>query len=102
MNYFTSLGMSFAVDDVGSGYSGLETIARLRPSYLKVDASLVRNLHTSIMNREMLKAILTLGRSIGSKIIAEGIENASELSALREIGVDFGQGYYLGRPKVAT
>jgi EAL domain-containing protein (putative c-di-GMP-specific phosphodiesterase class I) len=98
MNYFTDLGMSLAVDDVGSGYSGLETIGKLKPSYLKVDKSLVQGIHTSMIKREMLKAIMSMGRGIGAKVIAEGIEIPEELKALQAIGVDYGQGYLLGRP----
>ena len=62
MAYFTDLGMSFAVDDVGAGYSGLESIARLKPTYLKIDMLLVRDVHVSLVNREMVKAIIALGQ----------------------------------------
>jgi EAL domain-containing protein (putative c-di-GMP-specific phosphodiesterase class I) len=102
ITYFTNLGMSLAVDDVGAGYSGLETIARLKPSYLKVDMSLVRNIHTSRINREILKAILSLGHGIGAKVIAEGIEIPEELLTLRTIGVDYGQGFLLGKPSMMS
>ncbi len=57
MAYFTDLGMSFAVDDVGAGYSGLESIARLKPHFLKIDTNLVRDVHESSVNREMVKAL---------------------------------------------
>jgi EAL domain-containing protein (putative c-di-GMP-specific phosphodiesterase class I) len=102
MTYFTDLGMSLAVDDVGSGYSGLETIGKLKPSYLKVDMSLVQGVHTSMINREMLKAIVSLGRGIGAKVIAEGIEIPEELKVIRTIGIDYGQGYLLGRPALMS
>jgi EAL domain-containing protein (putative c-di-GMP-specific phosphodiesterase class I) len=102
MSYFTDLGMSFAVDDVGSGYSGLETIGKLKPSYLKIDMSLVRGVHTSMINREMLKAIASLGRGIGAKVIAEGIEVPEELKTIQSLGVDYGQGYLLGRPELMS
>ena len=59
--YFTDLGMSFAVDDVGAGYSGLESIARLKPAFLKIDMALVRDVHISLINREMVKAIRNPG-----------------------------------------
>jgi len=98
MANFTDLGMSFAVDDVGSGYSGLESIARLKPSYLKIDLSLVRDVHASKVNRAMVKAIIGLGHGIGAKVIAEGIHTDEELQVLRAMGVDFGQGYHLARP----
>ena len=102
MTDFTALGMAFAVDDVGSGYSGLETIGKLKPSYLKVDMSLVQGIHTSIMKREMLNAIISMGRGIGAKVIAEGIEVPEELKTLQAIGVDYGQGYLLGRPDLMS
>jgi EAL domain-containing protein (putative c-di-GMP-specific phosphodiesterase class I) len=102
MTYFTDLGMSLAVDDVGSGYSGLETIGKLKPSYLKVDMSLVRGVHNSVINREMLKAINSLGRGIGAKVIAEGIELPEELKSIRDIGIGYGQGYLLGRPDLMS
>lgn len=98
MQYFVDLGMSFAVDDVGAGYSGLELIARLNPHFLKIDMSLVRDVHTSVVNRAMVKAIVTLSRAIGATVIAEGIHIQDEASALEQLGVDFGQGFFLARP----
>jgi EAL domain-containing protein (putative c-di-GMP-specific phosphodiesterase class I) len=98
MAYFTDLGMSFAVDDVGAGYSGLESIAKLKPSYLKIDIALVRDVHVSPVNRSMVKALIDLGHGIGAKVLAEGIQNDEEAQILRAIGVDFGQGYHLARP----
>lgn len=98
MAYFTDLGMSFAVDDVGAGYSGLESIARLKPAFLKIDMILVRDVHASLVNREMVKAIISMGEGIGSTVIAEGIQTEEEASALHKMGVNYGQGYYLARP----
>jgi len=98
MAYFTDLGMLFAVDDVGVGYSGLESIAHLKPSFLKIDTVLVRDVHASLVNREMVKAIVSLGRGIGATVIAEGIHTTEEAHALQEMGVAYGQGYLLARP----
>jgi EAL domain-containing protein (putative c-di-GMP-specific phosphodiesterase class I) len=98
MAYFTDLGMSFAVDDVGAGYSGLESIAKLKPTYLKIDTALVREVHVSVVNRAMCKAIISLGNSIGATVIAEGIHSEEETQALKAMGVDYGQGFYLARP----
>ena len=86
MAYFTALGMSFAVDDVGAGYSGLETIAKLKPSYLKIDMGLVRDVHASAVNRRMVKALIALGHGIGAEVIAEGIQNEEEAQVLRGDG----------------
>jgi EAL domain-containing protein (putative c-di-GMP-specific phosphodiesterase class I) len=96
--YFTELGMRFAVDDVGAGYSGLEAVARLRPSYLKIDMGLVRELHTSKTNQEMIKAILAMGRGIEATVIAEGIQTESEAQTLESLGIEYGQGFYFSRP----
>jgi EAL domain-containing protein (putative c-di-GMP-specific phosphodiesterase class I) len=98
MAYFTDLGMSFAVDDVGAGYSGLESIARLKPAFLKIDNVLVRDVHSSLVNREMVKAIISLGHGIGATVIAEGIHTEEETQALQTMGIDYGQGYFLARP----
>jgi len=99
MAYFTDLGMSFAIDDVGAGYSGLEAIARLKPAFLKIDMGLVRDVHISLVNREMVKAIVALGRGIGAAVIAEGIQTEEELNAIAETGAEYGQGFYLARPE---
>jgi EAL domain-containing protein (putative c-di-GMP-specific phosphodiesterase class I) len=99
MAYYTDLGMSFAVDDVGAGYSGLESIARLKPTFLKIDIALVHDVHASLVNREMVKAIVAMGRGIGATVIAEGIQAEEEAKALLSMGVNWGQGYLLARPE---
>lgn len=99
MAYFTDLGMNFAVDDVGAGYSGLEAIARLKPAFLKIDMALVRDVHISLVNREMVKAIISLGHGIGAAVIAEGIQTEDEARTLLEMDVDYGQGFLLARPE---
>ena len=99
MSYYTDLGMCFAVDDVGAGYSGLEAIARLKPHFLKIDMSLVRDVHVSTVNREMVKAILSLGEGIGATVIAEGIQSDDEARVLQAMGIAYGQGFHLARPE---
>ncbi len=98
MSYYTNLGMCFAIDDVGAGYSGLETIAGLRPAFLKIDMSLIRDLQSSLTKREMVSAILSMGNAIGARVIAEGIQSNDELRSVESLGVELGQGYILGRP----
>jgi EAL domain-containing protein (putative c-di-GMP-specific phosphodiesterase class I) len=102
MAYFTDLGVSFAVDDVGAGYSGLESIASLKPAFLKIDMSLVRDVHASVVNREMVKAIIAMGRGVGATVIAEGIHSEAEANALAAMGIEYGQGYYLARPEAGV
>jgi len=97
----TSLGFAVAVDDVGAGYSGLEKIAHLSPRYLKFDRELIRNIDSSYIRREMARALKAFAERIGSAIIAEGIEREGELQTLMELGIDYGQGFLLGRPAAA-
>ena len=98
MHAFTDLGFTFAIDDVGAGYSGLETVAVLKPAYLKIDIALVRDLHLKKVSRQVVKAIREMGEAIGAIVIAEGIEVKEEAEALLELGVGLGQGYYFARP----
>jgi EAL domain-containing protein (putative c-di-GMP-specific phosphodiesterase class I) len=98
MHSFTDLGFSFAIDDVGVGYSGLETVAVLKPAYLKIDIALVRDVHEKKVSQEVVKAILHMGEGLGATVIAEGIQTREEVEALRGIGVQWGQGYYYARP----
>jgi len=94
----TELGFSIAVDNVGTGTSGLEKIAHLNPRYLKFDRELIRDLDASYIRREMTRALKAFADRIGSTIIAEGIEREGELQALLELGIAYGQGFLLGRP----
>jgi EAL domain-containing protein (putative c-di-GMP-specific phosphodiesterase class I) len=98
MHAFLELGFTFAIDDVGAGYSGLETMANLGASYFKVDMGLVRHCHQKRVNRQVIRAILEMAKGVGATVIAEGIETADEATALLELGVRYGQGYHYGRP----
>ncbi len=90
--------LKIAIDDAGSGYSGLETILYLKPDYIKVADSLVRNLHIDPIKREIIQSLAAIGRRIGAALVAEGIEVELERKALVDLGIAFGQGYLLGRP----
>ncbi|MDP1900080.1 MAG: EAL domain-containing protein [Rubrivivax sp.] len=92
------LGVKFSIDDFGTGYSSLAYLSRLPIDSLKIDRSFVRRLDEQPQNVEIVRAVHTLGGSLGKAIIAEGIETVEELAMLKEIGVQFGQGYLLSRP----
>jgi EAL domain-containing protein (putative c-di-GMP-specific phosphodiesterase class I) len=98
MHSFMDLGFSFAIDDLGAGYSGLETVVTLKPSYLKIDMGLVRDVHQKRVSQQVVKAILEMGVGVGATVIAEGIQTQDEADALRQLGVRFGQGYLYSRP----
>jgi EAL domain-containing protein (putative c-di-GMP-specific phosphodiesterase class I) len=98
MHSFLELGFTFAIDDVGSGYSGLETIATLGASYLKIDMGLVRDVHQRRVGQQVIKAILDMGNGAGATVIAEGVQSREEADALAELGLRYAQGYYYARP----
>lgn len=98
MHSFIELGFSFAIDDVGAGYSGLETIASLGATYLKIDMSLVRDVHEKPISQQVVKAILDMGNGVGATVIAEGIQTVEEADAVLQMGIRYGQGYLFARP----
>lgn len=98
LDHYRSQGFRIAVDDAGTGYSGLSTIAVLQPEFIKVDMSLVRDVDKDPVRRALMETMVSLADRIGSEIIAEGIESKSEASTLIDIGVHYGQGYFLSRP----
>ncbi len=98
MHAFLDLGFTFAIDDVGAGYSGLSTVAALKPSFLKIDIALVRDVHLQKVNQQVVKAILDMGAGMGATVIAEGVETREEADALLGLGVAWGQGYFFARP----
>lgn len=98
MHPFIELGFTFAIDDVGSGYSGLETMVTLGATYFKIDMGLVRDVHERRVGQQVIKAILDMGTGAGATVIAEGVQSREEADALAEIGLRYAQGYYYGRP----
>ena len=98
LRHFQNQGFRLAMDDVGSAYSGLKTIAEIRPDFIKIDMSLTRDVHANDIKRELLSTICKFSRTAGITVIAEGIEHAEDLRTLREIGVRFAQGFLLARP----
>ncbi len=88
----------FSIDDFGTGFSSLAYLSSLPIDSLKIDRSFVMALHQKPQNVEIVRAVLTLAKSLGRKVIAEGIETGDQLSLLREMGVQEGQGYLLSRP----
>jgi diguanylate cyclase (GGDEF)-like protein len=95
-------GGRLAVDDAGAGFASLRHILRLSPDIIKLDISLTRDVHLDPRRRALAAAMITFAEELGAIIVAEGIENELELTALRSLGVPDGQGYFLGRPAAPT
>ncbi len=92
------LGCRFALDDFGIGFSSFYYLKNLPVDYVKIDGSFVLNLHTDSTDAIFVKAIADLAHGLGIITIAECIEHAEVMDILRTIGIDMGQGYYIGRP----
>lgn len=88
-----------SVDDFGTGYSNLGSIKAISPDFLKIDRSFVTDMEDDTLRSSLIPEIVSIGRAVGAAIIAEGIENERQMQMLLELGVEFGQGYYLGRPQ---
>jgi len=91
-------GVRMAVDDVGASDVDLWHMIRLGAHMIKIDMSLVRDLRDSPRNRALIKAIVAMTGELGTILVAEGVETEEEHIALRELGVEYGQGYLYGRP----
>jgi EAL domain-containing protein (putative c-di-GMP-specific phosphodiesterase class I) len=98
LSYFRSRGFRLAIDDMGSAYASLQSVAEIQPEFLKIDLSLIRDLHQQPVKRELVATIQRFAASVGIHLIAEGIEQPEELKALLDMGVVMGQGYLFARP----
>ncbi len=94
-----SMGISVVLDDFGTGYSSLSHLQKLSLDAIKVDRSFVsRSGIESVADPDIVKAVLSLGRGIGLRVVAEGVETLQQLMTLKEWGADLGQGYLFSRP----
>ena len=93
-----NLGAKIAIDDFGSGYSNFSHILELKVNYLKIDASLVKYVTTDDNSRKVTNTIINFASDLGLKTIAEYVEDKESLELLTEMGVDYIQGYYIGKP----
>jgi diguanylate cyclase (GGDEF)-like protein/PAS domain S-box-containing protein len=96
-----SLGLHLAVDDFGTGYSSLTYLKRFPVEAIKIDRSFVTGLGIESEDSTIVEAVVRLGQALGLNVVAEGIESPLQLSRLRELGCDRGQGYLFGRPRPA-
>jgi diguanylate cyclase (GGDEF)-like protein len=104
VNALTSLrglGVTIAIDDYGTGYSSLAYLQTLPVQTLKIDRSFVSKMNTDETDASIVRSTIDLARSLGVRVMAEGVEDAGTLDALRELGCDGAQGYFLGRPMSA-
>jgi EAL domain-containing protein (putative c-di-GMP-specific phosphodiesterase class I) len=94
-----ALGFRLAVDDLGAGYAGLTSFAQLEPEVVKLDMTLVRNVHLEPTKKKLITSMVSLCRELGMTVLAEGVETKDERDALAELGCDLLQGYLFGKPQ---
>jgi EAL domain-containing protein (putative c-di-GMP-specific phosphodiesterase class I) len=94
-----ALGCGLALDDFGTGYGGFTYLKQIPADYLKIDIEFVRDLLANLASRHVVQAVLALARDFEMQTVAEGVEDQPTLDLLREMGVDFAQGYHIARPE---
>ena len=93
------MGCQFALDDFGRGLSSFANLKNLSLDYVKIDGYFIRNLASDTVNQAMVTAMIKLARSLNFRVIAEHVEDMSALESARRMGVDFVQGFQVGRPQ---
>lgn len=91
-------GYRLAVDDISQGFSRLSLVAMLNPNFIKIDKSCISGALTSNSWKQVLSGIVSMAKNMGSKTIGEGVETEEEKELLIEFDIDYGQGYYFGKP----
>jgi EAL domain-containing protein (putative c-di-GMP-specific phosphodiesterase class I) len=99
MGRLRSMGFRLALDDLGAGYAGLTSFATIEPDVVKIDTSLVRDLHLSAVKRKVVEKITSLAQDLDILVVAEGVETAAERVVLTSIGCDLMQGYLFAKPE---
>lgn len=96
---FRAMGFQVALDDLGEGFSSLRLWSELKPAFVKADKHFVKGIADDPIKLQFLKAMQQIAESCGSRIIAEGIEDAADFKTVRELGIAFGQGFLIGHPE---
>lgn len=95
---YRSEGLRFALDDLGEGYSSLRRWSELRPHYVKIDKHFISGINQDPVKLQFVRSLQQIALNSGASLIAEGVETRAELALMRELGIGFGQGYFIGRP----
>ncbi|MDM9382855.1 EAL domain-containing protein [Chlorogloeopsis sp. ULAP01] len=98
LQYYRDAGFLVALDDLGSGYSGLNLLHQLRPDFIKLDMGLIRDVHQDLYKASITEKLLEIAQNLNIQTVAEGIECIEELNWLQARGADFAQGYLIAKP----
>lgn len=100
LNGLRERGIQVAVDDAGAGYASFTQLLRLRPDMIKIDGELIAGIDHDPAKRAIATALTSLAAELNSKIVAEAVETAGQLQTLIRLGIEYGQGFHLGRPQL--
>jgi EAL domain-containing protein (putative c-di-GMP-specific phosphodiesterase class I) len=95
---YRNFGFITALDDFGAGYAGLGLLSQLQPDLIKIDMELLRDIHVSRARQVIVAGIVGIARELDITVLAEGVENAEELTVLRAAGISLFQGYHFAKP----
>lgn len=96
---FRAQGFRFAVDDAGSGYAGLGSIANLEPDYIKLDISLISNIDSNFLKQHLVETMVDFAETHHAKVVAEGVERPEEFETIKKLGVHLTQGFLFHKPR---
>ncbi|QDP41027.1 EAL domain-containing protein [Radiobacillus deserti] len=99
LSHYREQGFRIAVDDAGSGYNSLKSVVQLKPEFIKLDRSLIHYMDENPDQQKMVSLLLDFANESHTSVIAEGIERVEDLTILQELGVHYGQGFLLGKPR---
>ena len=98
VRHYREMGFLIAIDDLGEGFSSLRLWSELRPDYVKIDRHFIQGINQDPVKLQFVRSIQEIAEKTGTQVIAEGIETQSELLLVRDLGIGFGQGYFIARP----
>jgi EAL domain-containing protein (putative c-di-GMP-specific phosphodiesterase class I) len=101
-NRLSRLGCGFALDDFGRGFGSFYYLKHLPLNYLKIDGDFVRNIAHNLVDQQVVKAVVQVAKALGYRTIAECVQDEATVLALRHYGVDFMQGFHVGRPRALS
>ncbi len=101
VSYYRDKGYKIALDDFGTGYGGLKMLSVIRPDFVKIDRHFISHIDRDFVNLALVESVTLLCHRLGMKVVAEGIERAEELTFAKSMGIDFFQGFLMGRPTPA-
>tara|TARA_B100000929_G_scaffold85864_1_gene67127 strand:+ start:1058 stop:1747 length:690 start_codon:yes stop_codon:yes gene_type:complete len=97
---YRRMGFTTSLDDFGNGYANLDLLTDLRPDTLKIDRELVMGCDSNVRRQAILKSMVSLARTLGTQLVAEGVETREESRCLLALGISVQQGYYFARPQI--